>query len=332
MEDLNNYQYKKDNGPNEEIFNYDYNSYEFNQNKPIINNLDSLSLKQGFKNQLLFHTKSNNNLNSNLNDYKTDIIFNNVNPNEYSSNYAINSKIISENLILNENNKTNIYDYDEEPKTNKIIYNNIEKINEENNKFIKKIRNKSLKINNRKYSENSIKVNKIVSDFEKALKQKEEAENKSFLKNIFNKIPIIRNNETEVFDQNDYFSRKMKKNIFEENKNFYNTCSKLTECSLTTNEILDTSSQIFDIENENKLITEKNKYIFEKINSKDKNKKNLRSKSTTKLEINKLIQDKDPFSKAEITDYSKTNNLQKNFDIYKNIKDLELIRDKLFIN
>jgi hypothetical protein len=91
---------------------------------------------------------------------------------------------------------------------------------------------------NQKYSSNAFKVNQIVQDFEKGLKEKEEAENKLlYIKSLNNsKKNIFDNNygynRIENLEKNDYLKecKKVNKGKNKDDKNFYNTFNKLSEC------------------------------------------------------------------------------------------------------
>jgi len=368
MNELNKYQ--ENIGQNKDInkmklhYDYDYQSYNYTHNNHASNSLTLLSSNEEYNNNLLIQSKSNNNLIQNINRQKylnensrssTNLINNKMNnplteiPKKNNKIYKINYsskpnehlKNIADTVNINENK---IYVYNEEIKKNKnnYSYNNIENIDDNNQyeyeaqiKNKTKNRNMSLKINeNTKYSSNAFKVNQIVQDFEKALKEKEEAENKLLY------IISLNNSKKNIFEKNYGYNReerntylkennKVNKEKSKDNTNFYNTFNKLSECSVGNNN----ENDIFKIEEEKKLMQKTANNFIENKKPKAKNKNGLdkKSNSTTKLQAHKSTPQLNAYVNEEISNFTQNKNININLNNYKNIKDLEMIRDKLFI-
>ena len=369
MNELNKYQ--KNIGQNNDInkmklhYDYDYQSYNYTPNNHAANSLTLLSSKEDYNNNLLIKSKSNNNLTQNINKQNYAIentrssinLINNRMNNPLTETSEKNSKInrinysskpnehlenISDTININENK---MYVYNDEMSKVKNNYNNsnIENI-DNNNQYEPKINNAIKNRNiiqnfneNKKYSSNAFKVNKIVQDFEKALKEKEEAENKLFyIKSLNNsKKNIFDNNygynRIENLEKNDYLKEcnKVNKGKNKDDKNFYNTFNKLSECTVGNNSVND----IFKIEEEKKLMQKTANNFLEDNNPKTKNKNGLekKSKSTTKLQTHKSTPQLNTYVNEEISNFTQNKNININLNNYKNIKDLEMIRDKLFI-
>ena len=369
MNELNKYQKDIDqnNDLNKKKLHYDYNyqSYNYMHNNHATNSLTLLSSKEEFNNNLLIQSKSNNNLIQSINKKKYNIenrrsirnLINNKMNNPlteisdknnriYQINYASKPHELLENVSKTINiNENKIYAYNDEINKSNYSINNFENI-DDNKQYKPKIKNKnrnrnrnmSQKINeNQKYSSNEFKVNKIVEDFEKALKEKEEAENKLLYfkslnnskKNIFDKDYGY--NRVENLEKYDYLKEcnKVNKKKNKDNKNFYNTFNKLSECLIGNKDI----NNLFNIEEEKKIMQKTVNNFLEDDNPETKNKNGLdkKSKSTTKLQAHKSTPQLNAYANEEISNFTQNKNSNMNLNNYKNIKDLETIRDKLFI-
>jgi len=361
MKDLDLYQKENDKNKedNELKLNYNYQTNSFVQNNLKMKSNDLLIQKEKYSNNL-FQTKSNNILNSNLNNNKytsintnpnvsnnniknhlTEISEERDNSNTFSKNLPSYSKIISQKLSLNlkENNKNISNNYKEEIKTNKVEYKNVKTITEDNQNLYEN-RNNSLNYYKHKNSPNSIKIKMIKNDFERLMKQKEE-ENKKYLVDESPEKLNKKNTQKEQMEElekREFIpdSANISKNRIKDNKIFYNTFYKFDEYSVKTNDIQDSPNHIFDLQNENKIFQKTaNNFLEEtKSNANYKKKYNIKSKSTTKIPTHKDISQLNSYFNEKTAVNSKKKSgkkeLKKN-TCNKNIKDLEIIRDKLFL-
>ena len=355
--------YQKENDKNKEVndlkLNYNYQTNTYVQNNLKMKSNDLLIQKEEYPNHF-FQVKPNNIPNTNLNNNKysstnsnPNISNNNIknhlneiseqrdNSNTFSKNLPSYSNIISQklNLNLNENNKNISSNFKEEIKTNKTEYNIAETIANDNQNLYKN-RNYSLNCYKHKNSPNSIKINMIKNDFERVIKKKEE-ENKKYL---VDESPVklnkknIQKEKMEELEKREFIPDypNISKNQLKDNKIFYNTFYKFDEYSVRTNDIQDSPNQVFELQNENKIFQKTaNNFLEEtKSNPNYKKKYNIKSKSTTKIPTHKKISQLNSYFNERIVVSSKKKSGKKEpqKNIYnKNIKDLETIRDKLFL-
>ena len=356
-------EYQKENDKDKEVndlkLNYNYQTNSYIQNNLKMKSNDLLIQKEEYPNHFL-QIKPNDISNSNLkiNKYSStntnpNISNNNIknhlneiseqkdNSNTFSKKLPSYSNIISQklNLNLNENNKIISNNFKEEIKTNKAEYNNTETLANDNQNLYKN-RNNSLNYYKHKNSPNSIKINMIKNDFERVMKQKEE-ENKKYLvdespENLNKKN--IHKEQMEELEKREFIKDypNISKNQLKDNNIFYNTFYKFDEYSVRTNEIQESPNQIFELQNENKIFQKTaNNFLEEtKSNVNHKKKYNIKSKSTTKIPTHNNISQINSYFNEKMVVSSKKKNGKKDpkKNIYnKNIKDLEIIRDKLFL-